>query len=177
MSFLRTDYSNIGGGFEPLPIGEYECIISEVKVDKSQSGYDMLKLTLTIRDDVPQHGQKRKFFDNVVAMEKTMWRFNAIAKAAGLPAGQEFATIGDFAKAIQYKPVRVKNKHEEYNGSKQDRIAYYMESKVQAPAGGAAAVDLFADPFAGGAAAVDPFADPFAGGSTTINISDEDLPF
>ena len=163
MSFLRTDYSNIGGGFEPLPIGEYECIISEVKVDKSQSGYDMLKLTLTIRDDVPQHGQKRKFFDNIVAMEKTMWKFNAIAKAAGLPAGQEFETIGDFAKAIQYKPVRVKNKHEEYNGSKQDRIAYYMESKVQAPAGGVAAGN--------------PFADPFAGGSTPVNVSDEDLPF
>ena len=163
MIFLRTDYSNIGGGFEPLPIGEYECIISEVKIDITQSGYSMLKLTLTIRDDVPQHGQKRKFFDNVVAMEKTMWKFNAIAKAAGIPAGQEFATIGDFAKAIQYKPVRVKNKHEEYNGSKQDRIAYYMESKVQAPAGGAAAGN--------------PFTDPFAGGSTPVNVSDEDLPF
>lgn len=159
MSFLRTDYSNIGGGFEPLPIGEYECIISEVKVDKSQSGYDMLKLTLTIRDDVPQHGQKRKFFDNVVATEKTMWRFNAIAKAAGLPAGQEFATIGDFAKAIQYKAVRVKNKHEEYNGSKQDRIAYYMESKVQAPASGA------------------PASDPFAVGNMPVNVSDDELPF
>lgn len=163
MSFLRTDYSNIGRGFEPLPIGVYECIISEVKVDKSQSGYDMLKLTLTIRDDVPQHGKKRKFFDNVVATEKTMWKFNAIAKAAGLPAGQEFTTIGDFAKAIQYKPVRVKNKHEDYNGSKQDRIAYYMESKVQA--------------LATGASAGNPFADPFAGGSTTINISDDELPF
>lgn len=162
MCFLCTDYSNIGRGFVrlvPLPIGEYECIISEVKVDKSQSGYDMLKLTLTIRDDVPQRYQKRKLFDYVVAMETTMWKFNAIAKAAGIPAGQEFATIGDFAKAIQYKPVRVKNKHEEYNGYKQDRIAYYMESKVQAPAAGS------------------PAGDPFAVGGTLVNVSDDELPF
>lgn len=160
MGFLRTDYSNLGRrGYVLIPIGEYECIISDVKVVKSQSGYDMLKLALTIRDDIPQRSQKRKFFDNVVAMETTMWKFNAIAKAAGIPAGQEFATIGDFAKAILYKPVRVKNKHEEYNGFTQDRIDYYMESEVQAPAAGS------------------PAGDSFAVGGTLVNVSDDELPF
>jgi hypothetical protein len=160
MSFLKTDYSDVNTGFEPLPVGEYECIISEVKVTQSSTNKPMLKLTLTVRDDVDQEGGKRKFFDNMVEAENMMWKFQQVAKAAQLPAGQDIASLAEFASAIQYKPVRVKNKHRVYEGETQDTIKAFMESQV-----------------GGGDAASRAAQDPFANGGSPIEVSDDDLPF
>jgi hypothetical protein len=151
MGFLKTDYSNTGD-FSALPIGEYECIVSKTEMKTSQAGNPMIKVELTIREDVDQQGKKRKFFDNLVVQDNMMWKFNQVAKAVQLPEGEELETPEDFAAAIIYKPVRIKNKHEVYNGENQDRVARWMESK----AGGGD--DLFT-------------------GNGSIEISDEDLPF
>lgn len=157
MSFLRTNYDDVNSGFAALPIGEYECFISEVKMAQSKNGNDMIKVTLTVRDDVEQEGVKRKFFDNLVVMESMMWKFQQVSKAAQLPVGEDFATPEEFAKAIQYKPVRIKNKHEQYNGEAQDRVAWYAESKQ-----GGQMAPITDDPFAGGG---------------SIDVTDDDLPF
>jgi hypothetical protein len=153
MGFLRTDYSNTGD-FAPLPIGEYECFVSKVEVTESSNKNPMLKVTLTVRDDVEQQGQKRKFFDNMVESEKMMWKFNQVAKAVQLEEGVELETLEDFAAAIQYKPVRIKNKHEVYNGETNDRIATWKESQ-------------YGGDFGSG--------DSLENGS--IEIGDDDLPF
>jgi hypothetical protein len=150
MGFLRTDYSEVNTGFAPLPIGEYECIVSDAKVAETSTGKPMLKVTLTVRDDIEQEGQKRKFFDNMVEQENMMWKFQQVAKAAQLEQGVDLETLADFAQAILYKPVRIKNKHEVYNEEKQDRIAYWLEAK-----------------FEGGGVAP----------TGTNDISDDDLPF
>jgi hypothetical protein len=128
MGFLRTDYSNTGD-FAPLPIGEYECIVSKVEVTETSTHKPMLKVTLTVREDVEQAGQKRKFFDNMVEQENMMWKFNQVAKAAQLEEGLDLETLADFGNAILYKPVRIKNKHEVYNGETNDRIANWKESQ------------------------------------------------
>lgn len=154
MGFLRTDYTDVNAGFSALPIGEYECIISKVEVTKASTGNQMLKVTLTVRDDVEQEGRKRKFFDNLVVMDTMMWKFQQVSKAAQLPAGEDIATPEDFATAIQYKPVRIKNKHRVYNDETQDVVAYYTESQLEGGVDG----------------------DPFTG-SGQIDISDDDLPF
>lgn len=149
MGFLRTDYSDVNTGFEALPIGDYECIVSDVKVVETKtSKKPMLKVTLTVRDDVEQEGQKRKFFDQLVEQENMMWKFQQVAKAAQLPAGEDLETLADFADAIQYKCVLIRNKHETYNDEKQDRVAYWKETATGESAGGG-----------------------------SINITDEDLPF
>lgn len=159
MGFLRTNYDDVNAGFEPLPIGEYECIVSKAEVTKSQSsGAPMLKVTLTVREDVEQKGQKRKFFDNIVEQENMMWKFQQVAKAVQLPEGEDLETLADFASAIQYKAVRIKNKHEVYNGEKQDRIAFWNPSKVNSGA--------YTHDMGGGDA-----------GGGSIDISDDDLPF
>jgi hypothetical protein len=155
MGFLRTDYSEVGG-FGALPIGEYECIISEVKMTKSSTGKDMVKVTLTVRDDVEQEGKKRKFFDNFVVQENMMWKFQQVSKAAQIDQGVDVESPEHFAQLIQYKAVCIKNKHEEYNGDKQDRVAFYMEPKV-----------------AGGGSS--PVSAELGGGS--IDVGDDDLPF
>lgn len=151
MGFLKTNYDDVND-FSALPIGEYECIISDVKMTQSQAGNQMIKVTLTVRDDVEQKGKKRKFFDNLVVMDNMMWKFQQVSKACDFPADTDFASPEEFASAIQYKNVIIKNKHEEYNGEKQDRVAQYKQSKD------------------GGSG------DPFTGGGS-IDINDDDLPF
>jgi hypothetical protein len=161
MSFLKTDYSEVNTGFEALPVGEYECIISAVEIVKTKTtDKNMLKVTLTVRDDVDQTGGKRKFFDNLVEQDNMMWKFQQLAKAAQLPAGQDIESLQSFAKEIQYKSVRIKNKHRTYEGEIQDTIAHYVESQV-----------------GGGEAAGRAAADPFASGNGAIEVSDDDLPF
>lgn len=155
MGFLRTDYSDTGD-FSALPIGEYEVFISKVEMKESKAGNQMIKVEMTVRDDVEQAGAKRKFFDNLVVMDTMMWKFNQVAKAVQLPEGEDLDTPEDFAQAIQFKPVRIKNKHEMYNGENQDRVATYKVSQV----GG---------DFGSGGTGED------VGGS--IDIDDEDLPF
>lgn len=155
MSFLRTDYSNTGD-FAALPIGEYEVFVTDVKIKPTSTGKQMLNVKLTIRDDVEQAGQKRNFFDNLVVQDNMMWKFNQVAKAVELEEGTDIATPEDFAAAIMYKACRIKNKHEQYNGETQDRVATYKPSNIGGEAGTAGD---------GG----------FSGGS--IEISDDDLPF
>lgn len=156
MGFLRTDYSNTGD-FSALPIGEYEVFISKVTIKETSTKKPMLNVEMTIRDDVEQEGRKRKLFDNLVVQDNMMWKFNQVAKAAQLPEGQEIATHEDFAAAIQFKAVRVKNKHEEYNGEKQDRIAFYKVSSVGGDFGNGEG--------------------DTGGTGETLDISDDDLPF
>lgn len=151
MGFLKTDYSNTGD-FAPLPVGDYECIVSAATVKPTSTGKQMVSVKLTIREDVEQQGQKRNFFDNLVVQDNMMWKFNQVSKAAQLPEGEEIASVEDFAQAILYKPVVIRNKHEVYNGETQDRVASWKVSETE---GGE---------FAG--------AD---GGS--LDISDDDLPF
>lgn len=153
MGFLRTDYSEVNGDFAPLPIGTYECIVSEVKVTKTATtNKPMLKVTLTVRDDIEQEGQKRKFFDNIVEQENMMWKFQQVAKAAQFPEGTDVESLEHFAELLQYKTVAIKNKHREYNGEKQDSIGSWLESKAE---GGGEAFT----------------------GNGQLDISDDDLPF
>lgn len=137
MGFLRTDYSDVNTGFEALPIGDYECIVSDVKVvETKETKKPMLKVTLTVRDDVEQTGQKRKFFDQLVQQDNMMWKFQQVAKAAQLPADEDYETLTDFANALQYKCVSIRNKHETYNGEKQDRVAVWKETGGESAGGG-----------------------------------------
>jgi len=167
MSFLTTDHSQVKegqGDFQPLPIGDYEVIVSKVEMKKTKAGDDMINLELTVRDDVAQEGKKRKFFDNLPIMEKLMWKIQTISKHAGFANGETFDTPADFARALQYKCFSIRNKHEEYNGKTSDRVAYYNASKA---------------PLTGGGSSSDPFAnnDPFAKTGKAIHITDDDLPF
>lgn len=157
MSFFTLDRNNMGSGdFKPLEIGEYECIISKVETAESSNGNQMLKVTLTVRDDVSQEGGKRKIFDNIVFTEKAMFKVNQFANAVGIEGA---GNLDEFASQALYKPVRIKNKHEEYNGKTNDKVAFYNPAQVEYNGQGGTS------------------ADPFANDSNTIDISDEDLPF
>ena len=149
MSFFNTNYSEVKT-FELVPEGEYEVVITEVESKPSSTGNPMLKLVLTVRTDVDQPAQKRKLFENLVQTEKAMFKFQQLSKVLGFAEGMGFATIEDYGKAIKFKALRIKVKHEDntYKGEtkKQERIQYYMDAKV---------------PYGGGDVTGGPQTDPF----------------
>lgn len=148
MSFLKVNHEETGNNeYEIVAEGEYECIIADAEVTESKSsGFPMLKLTVTIRNDVKQPHRKQKLWDYLVASEKAMFKFQQVAKAVALPNGKDFKTLEDFRLAILYKPTRVKVVHEEseYQGEKrkQARIKGYSLATVEYNAPGSS------DPFA-----------------------------
>lgn len=135
MSFLKVNHSEVQEKeFEKLPEGEYDVVISAIEKRQSGSGNDMLKLTLTVRADVAQAGQKRKVWDYLVDTEKAKFKFQQVAKALNIPNSKSFTTIDEFAKEILYKAAKVKIKHETstYNGKvfTNERIANYYPPTV-----------------------------------------------
>lgn len=136
MSFLKVNHEQAGSGeYELIAEGEYETVISDVEVTESKSGNPMLKLTITLRNDVKQPHRKQKLWDYLVATEKAMFKFHQVAKAIGLPNGKDFKSIEEFRNAILYKAVRVvvKQEESEYNGEKrtQARIKSYALATVE----------------------------------------------
>jgi hypothetical protein len=147
MIFLKVNHEDAGNNeYEIIAEGEYECIIADAEVAESKSGNPMLKLTITVRNDVKQPHRKQKLWDYLVVTEKAMFKFQQVAKAVALPNGKDFRTLEDFRLAILYKPVRIKVVHEEntYNGEtkKQARIKAYSLATVEY------ATPASADPFA-----------------------------
>lgn len=136
MSFLKINHEEAGTGeYEIIAEGEYECVIAEAEIAESKSGNPMLKLTITIRNDVKQPHRKQKLWDYLVATEKAMFKFQQVGKAIQLPNGKDFKTLEDFRLAILYKPVRIKVIQEDntYNGEtkKQARIKSYSIATVE----------------------------------------------
>jgi hypothetical protein len=162
MSFFQYDEKQAGSGFDPVPKGEYEMIISEAKAVESSSGNPMIKVTLTIRTDVEQEGGKRKVFDNLVQTEKAMFKFHNLAKALGWAPGEGAATLEEFAEKIIFQPVRAKldiRVQSGYNPS--NTVVTYLPAQV---------------PYEGGQGTEG--ANPFTmTGVAAINVTDDDLPF
>ncbi len=159
MSFFTTNYQDMNT-FEPVPEGTYEAVISEVSKETFSTGNQGLKLTLTIRSDIDQPQQLRKVFDNLVASEKAMFKFQQVARAVGIAEGVNIPSLEAFGKMIMYKHVQIVVKHRknEYNGETriQEQVTY-KPSQAQAPQNQQVA---------------NPFDIP-----TPLNISDDDIPF
>lgn len=159
-NFFTVNHSEAkGGDFTPVPVGEYEIIVSKAEATTSKSsGNPMIKLQLTIRDDVPQEAQKRKLFDNIVFQDNMVWKIQQVYKAFGLTDGTTMNGIEDVVSNLLYKVARVKVKHETYQDKVQDRVDFYTQPQnpLVKPEG---------------------MADPFANNSGAIDLDDSDLPF
>lgn len=137
MALFTVNHKAASGDFEPLPIGTYECIVTEVRFSTSQGAKTkdapVVQVTLTIRDDVQQEGQRRKFFDNLIIHPNTEWRVQQFCRALGIPDGKTFDSLEDFGKEIIYKAVRVQNRHEKGNDDRlRDRVDRYLPSEAPA---------------------------------------------
>ena len=159
MAFFKVNHNNTENPFDALPAGQYEAIISKAEYKTASSGNDMIAITLTIRSDYEQKGQKRKVFDNLVMIDSMMWKINKVLKVTGAPQDVEFETADELINAILFKPVKVKLGQREYQGNKQNNVQDYdFTMKPQ--------VEMELDP-----------AEGQLNGGKPIEVSDSDLPF
>lgn len=165
MSLFKVDHSAATGGFEPLPPGEYEVVITETKVDAStEKKTPYVGMTMTIRDeaDINPVGRKRKVFHNMYYTPKTVGMFQSLFKALLFDQGKVMDTLEDVSREIKGCSVRVKIRHEKYTNNQgeevtAERVHYFTQSQKPLRR-----IEVTNDPFDNGG---------------SIYITDEDLPF
>jgi hypothetical protein len=141
MSFLKVgstgnngkgkDDSKAKAKYVPITPGQYEAVIEKAEATESKSGNAMIKLQITLRDDVDQEFKNRKLWEYVTDTPNSKWRFDQIAKAIAIPNGIVIETLQDFADIIQGQPINVTIKQAPGPyGKNIDRIAYYSQTQA-----------------------------------------------
>jgi hypothetical protein len=127
---FRTDYTNVGNLM--VPPGEYEVVVKGAYFDKAKTtNKDYFSIPLVIRNDVEQKYQNARIWDGIFGLtdKAIAWKTNNISSAVKIPEGAEFEDLDDWGRYIIDKPMRVKVKHEDYEGRTQARIQFYNETK------------------------------------------------
>lgn len=137
---FTTNYDDVGTGSELLPEGLYECVIKSASLNATQNGTPYFDVRFVIRNDVSQKYQNKYIFHSIwkrktpseADMQLDGYSFKqimALAKAAKIPAGKNYANLDEMGKDIEGKPVLVEVYHDTYNGNTNVRVKYVNESK------------------------------------------------
>ena len=135
-AFLTTNYSNLerNTGFEALPKGNYEVIITNPTIRSTQAGREYINMKLVVRNDldkVPNLAKTNAKYHNRVVFasiftDKETDRYNTedlmyYLEAVQVPEGTEIKDMQHFLDLIEDKPVRayVTQRENEYKGVKQ----------------------------------------------------------
>lgn len=122
-----TNYDDIPqGGNELVPEGDYECIIVNAEIRKTQNGKYKVAFSMVIRNDVDQECKNRYLFVDVwrkrepSPSDEQVEGFNfaqlmAIARAAQIPSGQNFESLEQFMQCMVNRLVIVHATHDDYN--------------------------------------------------------------
>lgn len=131
---FRTNASKAQEGGNSLkPEGDYEVIIDTAEVTRTQSGKDKINIVYIIRNDVQQSYQNGLIFDSIWKKknpnedDRSIGGFNfgqlmAIANAANLPDGKEYADLNALLAELVGKPLRVHLYHDDYNDKQYEKI-------------------------------------------------------
>lgn len=131
---FRTNASKAQEGGNSLkPEGDYEVIIDTAEVTRTQSGKDKINIVYIIRNDVEQSYQNGLIFDSIWKKknpnedDRSIGDFNfgqlmAIANAANLPDGKEYADLNALLAELVGKPLRVHLYHDDYNDKQYEKI-------------------------------------------------------
>lgn len=136
MSFLTTNYSELerNTGFEALPKGNYEVIITKPTIKSSKAGREYINMQLVVRNDLDKvpnlANTNAKYHNRVVfasiftdketnqySTEDLMYYLEAVQ----VPEGTEIRDMQHYLDLIADKPVRVyvTQSKNEYQGEKQ----------------------------------------------------------
>lgn len=131
---FKINHEEAGKGFELVAKGDYEVFVHNYEQKVSSTGKNMIVVDYEIRTDVDQpHGGQKIQFDNFIIGEKSMWRLQAISKAAQFPQGLEFATYKEWADTLMNKHLIITIGHREHNGNLYPEVKGFKVSKVAAP--------------------------------------------
>ena len=133
MSFRTNTSKAQEGGNSLKPEGDYEVIIDTAEVTRTQSGKDKINVVYVIRNDVQQAYQNGLIFESIWKKkepnedDQSIGGYNfgqlmAIANAAKLPDGKEYADLGAFLAELKGKPLRVHLYHDDYNDKWYEKI-------------------------------------------------------
>lgn len=133
MAFRTNTSKAQEGGNSLKPEGDYEVIIDTAEVTRTQSGKDKINIVYVIRNDVQQAYQNGLIFDSIWKKkepnedDQSIGGYNfgqlmAIADAAKLPDGKEYADLGAFLAELKGKPLRVHLYHDDYNDKWYEKI-------------------------------------------------------
>ena len=137
---FTTNYDDVGTGSELLPEGLYECVVKSASLNATQNGTPYFDVRFVIRNDISQKYQNKYIFHSIwkrktpseADMQLDGYSFKqimALAKAAKIPAGKNYANLDEMGKDIEGKPVLVEVYHDTYNGTTNVRVKYVNESK------------------------------------------------
>lgn len=138
---FKTNSSKASEGSSLKPEGDYEILIESAEVKTLPSGTPTISFRYVIRNDVGQGYKNGKIFHNVWKKKEpneddlSVDGFNfgqlmAIAKAAALPDGQDYASLADFLAALIGKPMRVHLFHRQgNNGNTYENIDHHYQTE------------------------------------------------
>lgn len=127
-----TNYKAVDS-YDLIPVGEYECIITNGEIRQLQSGAWKVAFTLTIRNDVQQQCTDRILFVDIWRKKEpnendamvdgfNFAQLMAVARAAQIPDGANFETLQQFISAMVGRLVRASVTHHAYNGKTYEDI-------------------------------------------------------
>lgn len=136
MSFLTTNYSGLerNTGFEALPKGNYEVIITKPTIKSTQAGREYINMQLVVRNDLDNvtnlANTNAKYHNRIVFSsiftDKETNRYNTedllyYLDAVQVPEGTEIKDMQHYLDLIANKPIRayVTQNENEYKGVKQ----------------------------------------------------------
>ncbi len=133
MAFRTNTGKAREGGNTLKPEGDYEVIIDTAEVTRTQSGKDKINIVYVIRNDVQQAYQNGLIFDSIWKKknpnedDQSIGGYNfanlmAIANAAKLPDGKEYADLNALLAELVGKPLRVHLYHDDYNDKWYEKI-------------------------------------------------------
>lgn len=121
------------GGNSLKPEGYYEVVVRTAEVSCTRNGNENIRIVYTIRNDVAQSYQNGLIFDSIWKKknpnedDRSIGDFNfgqlmAIANAAKLPDGKEYADLNALLAELVGKPLRVHLYHDDYNDKWYEKI-------------------------------------------------------
>ncbi|WP_324722224.1 DUF669 domain-containing protein [Latilactobacillus curvatus] len=191
---FKYDESNTG--ITPVESGIYEAYPCSYEVKTTQNtGNQMIVMSYRIRDDVNQPSAGGEVhYDNFVDTPKAQWRANLLTKATNaFKNGMDFGTIENWAEQMLGKPIRIKVKVEineqdkritNITGFSNSQVPMQVAPNVKRNNLNAAAANVAQgmeqqqapQQNYGMQTQMNTASDPFKNNSS-INISDDDLPF
>lgn len=121
------------------PEGDYEVIISTAEVTRTNNGKDKINLVYTIRNDVTQGYQNGLIFHSIWKKKEpneddmSIGGYNfanlmAVANAAKLPDGKEYADLNALLAELVGKPIKVHLYHDDYNDKYYEKIDIHFST-------------------------------------------------
>jgi len=158
--------------------GTYEVVINEAKQDVfKNSGMDYLQFDLIIRNDITNQNSKNMHIFYRIFPSKKTGKFPkgmllAVGKNAGIPNNTHFQNLDDYFNHLYHKPllVTVKNEKWEKNGKSGENL----NVKNMRPSAFPNVQHVFKNNDGASTNTGMNSSDPIV---TTIDITDDDLPF